>query len=507
MTNKSEYHWVNWLLAIGFMTATSIVILMIASQSAWTILETNEFTFWLNILTPTLAVSASGVAIYSFVSYLQNREIRNLMLIMIAINIILWVFLYLLTHPASVDWSPYLVDQSRDRNRTIVILLGVTFPPSIILGLLSKKTKTTKISSILLVLWGIVLMPLIYLWALLSADVTFIVTLPEGGISGITPLGWLAVIFIAFSTIIATIGYVEQWLSTRDPIDLSIMLALFLWLLAVILVIVLWDPFQVAELVWYACLICGFALISTAQIISSVIQPYRDLETIVEKRTNELEQSQLESDFYLNMWTHKMGNLLQGMVTYLEILEYAKQNSVEDQETRHVASKLSAEARLVNHQVLQLMRVKESYHQELDQVELTNSISRSISTALSFFDDGVTFDFTSDQIYFMKADDLIELLFLSIIIFLAKSRMNDDLCISISIIPKADVLEVSIGSEGRTHSQNVQEFLDHSDVPNDITIDLELYTIRLMMKRYGGTITHHYDSSNETNNYVLEFKT
>ncbi len=117
MTSKSEYHWVNWLLVVGFIAMTSLVVLLIASQFAWIILDFYEFSFWLNILTPTLAVAASGVAIYSFVSYLQNKETRNLMLVMIALNIILWAFLYLLTHPASVDWSPFLADRNRNRSR------------------------------------------------------------------------------------------------------------------------------------------------------------------------------------------------------------------------------------------------------------------------------------------------------------------------------------------------------------------------------------------------------
>ncbi|MHA1637201.1 MAG: hypothetical protein ACTSUB_04220 [Candidatus Thorarchaeota archaeon] len=202
-----------------------------------------------------------------------------------------------------------------------------------------------------------------------------------------------------------------------------------------------------------------------------------------------------------------MGNLLQGLVSYLDILEYAKQNSLEDLETRLVAAKLSREARLVNHQVLQLMRVKERYHLELDQVELTNSISRSISTALSFFDpDSITFDFTPEQNYFIKADDLLELLFLSLIVYLFKSRRENEIRISMSIKPTPDVLEVTIHSRGKKHSQDVQEFLDRTDVPDNITIDLELYTTRLMMKRYGGLITHHYDSSTESNRYILEFR-
>ena len=339
LTSKVEHHWVNRLLVLVFLLMVSFIIIMVASETAWVVLEYYEFAFGLNILTPLLAVSASGVAFYSFVSYLQNKEIQNLMLVMIASSIILWAFFYLLTHPASFDWSPSFASQ--DRNRTVVVLLGLTFPPSILLGLLGKNAKTTNVSSAVLILWGLVIMPISYLLVLLSPDALFVVTAPEGGVLGFTPLGWIIVIFIVIATITAIFGYAKQWLNTRDSIDLSILLALLLWSVGITIIILLSDIFQVAELLWYSCLICGFFLISAAQIISSVIQPYRDLESIVEKRTNELEQSQRESDFFLNMWTHKMGNLLQGMVSYLEILEYAKQNSMDDQKTRSAAGRLS----------------------------------------------------------------------------------------------------------------------------------------------------------------------
>ena len=144
----------------------------------------------------------------------------------------------------------------------------------------------------------------------------------------------------------------------------------------------------------------------------------------------------------------------------------------------------------------------------MDQVELSNSITRSISTILTFIDpNSITFDYAPERNYFIEADDLLELLFLSLIIHMVKGRIDVGLNISISIEPASEVLEVSIRSRGKKHSQDVQEFLDRADVPEDITIDLELYTTRLMMKRYGGLITHHYDSSTEMNSYILGFRT
>ncbi|MHA1928650.1 MAG: hypothetical protein ACTSV2_08760 [Candidatus Thorarchaeota archaeon] len=168
MTSKADYQWINWILVVTFASTVSIIVALIASGLAWNILIMREFSFWLNILTPSLAVAASSVVIYSFVSYMQTKETRNLMLVVIAFNVILWAFIFLPTHPASIDWSPFLAE--KDRNRTIMVLLGLTFPPSAIFGLLSKRTKTTKLSSSLLVLWGVIIIPMIYLWSFLSPE-------------------------------------------------------------------------------------------------------------------------------------------------------------------------------------------------------------------------------------------------------------------------------------------------------------------------------------------------
>ncbi|MBA7562445.1 hypothetical protein ES708_04097 [subsurface metagenome] len=141
------------------------------------------------------------------------------------------------------------------------------------------------------------------------------------------------------------------------------MLALILWITGTVFIIVLWDPLQIAELLWMTTIIAGFLLIATVQFVTSIIHPHKLLESQVFQRTQELNQSKRESDFYLSMWTHKLGNFLQGMVTYLDILEHASQNSEDDSKTRAVARDLSREAIIVNQQVTDLMRIRERQHQ------------------------------------------------------------------------------------------------------------------------------------------------
>lgn len=368
-------------------------------------------------------------------SFTQSREVRHLMLLLMSANIMIWAFLFLLSHPASANWS--VIFSERNRNQTLVIAFILIVIPTILLGSFRGEVKTARPSVLLMIIWGAVIMPITSLALFFSRDPLFILVTSDGGIEGLTTTGVILSIGFMFAQILALPRIVQQWWKTRNTIDLSLMLAMSLWLIGAIFGMFAWDPLQVAEIIWMGSIIGGFFLIAVVQFVASILHPHRNLERLVHQRTTELNLSNQESEFYLKMWTHKIGNFLQGMVTYLDILEFAEQHSEDDSKTRAAAGDLSREAAMVNQQVVQLSRIKESMHQVLWPVNLTQIIDDAVRSAAELLgEDSFSAKITGMESLMVEGDNLLPLAFQSAAAFHIKNRLNDQPKITFSITQK-----------------------------------------------------------------------
>ena len=502
---QDEYQWVNWLAVILFSIVLVFFIYMSTSGIAWVILAPPVFAYGMIIVSFLLAVAAGGIATYSFVSFSQSREIRNLMLMLLGIDIVIWSLLFLITHPSSSGWSILLAD--RERNRTLGMAFVLIVVPTIILGSFSGDTKSSPLTTTLLVAWGGLVIPLISFWFLLSPNPVFLMTSPEGGVEGLTPEGMIISFGFLIAQIIAGIRFAQKWWKTRDTLDLSLFLALLLWITGTFFIIILWDPFQIAELLWVMSIITGFLLISAVQFVISILQPHKTLENLVEHRTGELESSQRESEYYLNMWTHKIGNLLQGLVTYLELLKLAAQGSEDDRDIRIVASDLSREASLVNHQVLQLTQIKESLLHEPKMMGATKAIKEAIESANDLLGEDVfTINLLNPEECHILVDENLHIIFLNAILFHIWNRLEDEPVVSILSNRGEKFSVITIKSRGRKLSPEIIGLFESKEISGDLPPNLDLYAIKLLMNRYGGRVELYQDESNETVTLSFEFK-
>ncbi|MHA1928648.1 MAG: hypothetical protein ACTSV2_08750, partial [Candidatus Thorarchaeota archaeon] len=476
METNFEYRWVSWLIFVLLMSLIFIIIMAMISGIAWTILELSEYAYWMTLLAFLLAVSAGMVSTYSFVSFMKTRQIRNLMLLLLGLNIIMWAFLYLVTHPASVNLAPLF--SSRNRNRTMGFGLVLIIVPSILLGSFSGTAKATQSIKSVLILWGAVILPIISLWFLFSPEPVFMMTEPgSGGVEGITPQGMVLSMVYLFCQIIAFLRSAQRWRNTRNIHDLSLFMALTIWIFGTVLIILLWDPFQIAELLWFSTIIAGFLIIGIVQFITSIVTPHKKLEGIVKQQTRELTLSKQESEFYLNLWTHKMGNILQAVVTYLDVLEYAAQNSEDDRETRSLARRMSKEATRVNYQVLQLSQIKESFNHETKPVEVVSIINRAASSSYSYLGiDTFTTHLNFHEEIYVVADDILELVFLSAIIYIMKKKIDGVPLISISHEQTDSHHEIVFTSRGEQLPKGEEDFLHTVDLVGNPSLDLDLFT-------------------------------
>ncbi|MHA1862425.1 MAG: hypothetical protein ACTSWA_01550, partial [Candidatus Thorarchaeota archaeon] len=299
-----------------------------------------------------------------------------------------------------------------------------------------------------------------------------------------------------------------KWWKTKDPIDLSLMLALILWITGTVFIIVLWDPLQIAELLWMTTIIAGFLLIATVQFVTSIIRPHKLLESQVFQRTQELNQSKRESDFYLSMWTHKLGNFLQGMVTYLDILEHASQNSEDDSKTRAVARDLSREAIIVNQQVTDLMRIRERQHQVLWPVNLLQVLKEAVnSTDQMIGARNFSIEYVNLKDHAVLADNFLSLVFQSLISYHYKNRIEDQPIFSIAMETYDDNLEINFKSRGENIPQELIDFMESGENMNKIALDLDLFTVKLLLSRYHASIRCERNEDTSENQCTLHFST
>ncbi|MDF1538859.1 MAG: hypothetical protein P1Q69_08150 [Candidatus Thorarchaeota archaeon] len=179
MPETPKHEWAKIVAVLLFAIGLVFFGFMALSGYAWSILDVPQFSLLLILLTILLAVTAGAVGTYSFVSFSQTRETRSLMLMLMGINIILWSFLFLVTHPSSMDWS--IIFSSRARNRTLGMAFVSIIVPPLLLSSFTGGAKLTRSSSIFLVVWGVIITPFISLWFFLSPDPVFLMTYPEDG--------------------------------------------------------------------------------------------------------------------------------------------------------------------------------------------------------------------------------------------------------------------------------------------------------------------------------------
>ena len=378
--------------------------------------------------------------------------------------------------------------------------------PTILLGSFTGEMKPSRPSVSLLIVWGVIIMPIMSLILFFSSNPLFIIVTSDGGIQGLTPIGAMISMGYLISQIIALPWLIQKWRKTRNATDLSLMLALTLWIIGTLFIIILWDPLQGAELLWVVSIIAGFLLIGISQFMSAVIHPLRFLEQQVQQRTRELNQSIREGDMLRKMWTHKMGNLLQGLITYLDILEHAAQNSEEDSETRAAAKHLSREATLVNLQVSQLTRIKEHLYDSLYPVNVIPLLEEAVESAEQIIgEDNFSVEFNRPEGYSIIADGFLPLVFQSLFSFHVKKKIDEKIKFKITLKTEKHQKIINISSHGKEVPADLRKYMESEQDIESLALDLNLFTAKLLLTRYNVRIQCDRDEGASENTCTIVF--
>ncbi|MFW9767375.1 MAG: hypothetical protein ACFFF9_12890 [Candidatus Thorarchaeota archaeon] len=492
----------DYTIVLAFVIIVTTALLFTITGSAYIILESSQMSFWLAILMPLGTLLAGIIFSYSLAQYTLERQFRDLVLLLMAINLLLDGFLYLLSNTSFAALSPFA---DRDRNRTIVIAFGLILGPSVLFGSLNSISEVTKKQLYSLLTWGGLVVPAISLWFFLSPEPVFITTPVGAGIVGFSPIAWFFFLFIPSSMFLAVVKYFRAWRIDRNRINLSSALALCLWFMTVMLFASQSNPLQVMELVWYSVFIAGLFLIASVIVTTSVIEPRRIMMELVRKRTKQLEETREESEFYLNVWGHKIGNLLQSMILYLEMISSSSDKDQKIVELADAAIEIGRETGQINSQVAALIKLKEKEDIEVYPLKISEALAASLVITKNLYGPDCfheKYSPLSTNIHVL-ADEFLELVFVNLLSFICKNYPNSKL--EISPIITTQTLTLQFSFDAPRIPLDIENSLFSEIQPSKTTLSLDLYTVKILMQKFGGVFEYSWIEQTKENRFTLSF--
>jgi hypothetical protein len=488
MSDTGNRRLINSTILILFILFLAIPIMLIIAGVMWSGLSKDLVVFWLTLNTVGGSIAAGIVFIYSLERYKQEHLFRDLLLVMICISAIITGVLYLLTNPAFVDLSP-IVD--RNRNRVIVLFGALIIAASPLMGSIVSEEPIRRGERFRILLMNGLVGPILALYALLTPVQLIIMSSPELGAFQFTLEAFILFGLLNILLVASMVKSFRAYLVSRVSIHLALGLLMALLIVAGILVSMVTNPVSVLEVSWQSAYIEGFALISISFMMDVVVDPFRALKKLVMKRTQELEESKRESEYYLNIWTHKVGNLLQGLHLYLELVN----SSSDQQEVRKYSQSSLAlvnDVDAINRQVRILSRIKGKQTEDLFRVSINEAIKAAIYEIEQILADSapeIAFSELEHDDYVL-GDDLLGTVPFNIIMYIIRYQDVGKPKISVSLSGSTDQVIVHIQYEGKRMSEDVQASLYDSIDPSRTTMGLDIFAVKLLLRNYGGSLAY-----------------
>lgn len=491
------------ILAVSIYVAAYLLVVSLSGQ-IWYFLEPEIVALSLTLLVAGTLTTTSMIFTHSLLHYSQKKEVRYFVLLLMAFDAAMLCVMFLITHPSFEIWFS-LAD--RNRNRSLAILWGMVLMLASLAGSFSGDKMVTPRIHLSGVVLGLVFLPVMAFWFLLNPEPVFISTESSGGLAGLTPTGWMFILILGLFMSLSFLKFILEWFKSRENVLLASTMSMFFWLYALITVVILEDPFQLAEVLWVGSVTAGFSLITIAMLSTAILEPRKQLENTVETRTKELVESKQESEFYLGMWTHKMGNLLQGLLVYLDLLQIAEESGTETRDYRRSSMEIAREASLLNLQVTKLSQAKDRIGIDEAPISLASIISSAMDLSSKLLNPEVfRINFMVRNDVKVLAHEMMNVAILSLLSFFVKTRLHSNLNITIMYESADDMIFTHIDCVGEEISSDFQDFLEFHSVPQSPTIELDLYVARTIVELFGGDIKYTRLADKKINRFIIRLE-
>ncbi len=485
MPDTSSRRLIRFTILFLFTLFVAITIILIMTGVMWYPLSHEQLVFWLTIDTSGGSLAAGIVFIYSLERYKQEHLFTDFLLVMLSITAIFTGMLYLITSPAFQGLSPFA---ERNRNRVILMFQAIVMAVSPLLGSLRSEEPIQRREKRLLVLMNGFVGPILALYALFSQTQLITLSSSDYGPFQFTPGGLIAFSLLYVLLALSLFKLFRAYLVTQVNVHLAVGLLFALFMIAGLLISMTTNPLSVLEGAWYTAYIEGFAIIGISFMMDVVVDPFRALKKLVIERTEELAESKRESEYYLNIWSHKVGNLLQGLHMYLELVMSAPDQK-EVRELSRSSLMLVDDVDAINKQVRILSRIKSKQAEDLVPVSMKDAIKSAIDEIDDILGEN------APEIVFVElerddhvlADDLLSTIPFNIIMYIVRNLLDEESRISVDLSESPDHLTVNIRYVGKHISKDVLAFHHDSLDPSRTTLGLDIYAVNVLLKSYGGS--------------------
>ncbi|MFW9848309.1 MAG: sensor histidine kinase [Candidatus Thorarchaeota archaeon] len=486
------------IMLVMFLLCISLLIIFSNQGVLSDVLEATSMIAALSVALALLAAVASMVASYAFVFFLQDRKLRNLILANIGGVMIPIALLYLMTHVGFPYVTPF--PPMDYKNDVISIVAGITISLGLLSTVLAKERSVSTQGLFLVVIFGTALVTyVVFMIALFPSSF-----LPDWIL--INNIGLVVGIVVYASDFIIILYFIRNWKARTNSILTGLTLAITTFAIGSTVLITEIEPNQMTELVSIFMIGVSYFFLALPMMATSITEPHRGLSAIVRERTQELLQARDESSFYLNIWTHEVGNILQGILMYLETLELLQSASPEIVKQIIPARILTDRATQTIRQVAEIAAMKENAI-ELHTVNVASAIDEVIKIVKThYIASGVRISHVQiNQKITVLADAMFSDLISKLISNVIEKSENQHLTIRIMVLEISSKIHIDIRDNGQPLSDLVRQYLTGETAVLQTEIGLDLFIVRNLLRRYRGRISFEKMGSTNENLTLLRF--
>jgi hypothetical protein len=478
--------YMNILLTIMFIVFFGFFASNVTQSFIYDVMQEDAFISWLALVIVLLAGISAVVASHSVIFFLQEGKNDDLIYSICCIDVFILSFIYFISHEVNALALP--IAPSKEKNVEIVAILALLVGLSVVFQVLYGRKDKSRRGEVLSYLSGFIIVPIIALIIILSPQPFFELSTSSGDL---TSTGiFILVVFLSFM-IVGIVKNGKEWINTSHHSSLARVFACVLWIFSIIYFGVQTLSFQVTEIIGLGSMLAGFSFLAVSMVAVAIVEPHRSLKALVTERTAELSNSLLESEYYLNMWSHEVGNMLQGIVGVLDLLTFEISTSSNDEllsDSYDVIRRLAVSTK----QVRMLAGMKALTEEKYYPIDIYGCVTEAVKKVrlIPGFDEldiRINFD---NNVMWVMANEFLTMAIFNLISYITNRDPKFSNLLSIDIIKSESHADLKFTREGFSLTDELRESLFGSLQPQTTVLGLDLFSAKIVTQQFGGVLRY-----------------
>ncbi|TFH10663.1 MAG: hypothetical protein E4H14_02110 [Candidatus Thorarchaeota archaeon] len=469
-------------------------------SSIYDVLLEDAFISWLALIIVLLAGISTIVASHSFIYFMQEGKLGDLFYSICGIDIFILSFLYFISHEVNV--FPFPFSPSKEKNVTIVVIMAFFIGSSVVFNAFFGRKDKKKREVGLIFVTGLIIIPIVAFLFAVAPQPAFLLTTSEG----FTLTGLFVTFAILVFLIVGIVKNVREFRKASNYFALAQIYACIIWIFSIIYFGIQTLSFQMYEIFGLASMLAGFSFIAVSMIAGAIVEPHRSLKKLISERTSELQSSVRESEYYLNMWSHEVGNMLQGVVGALDVVTL--EMNTDANELLNGSFELIRRLSVSTHQIRMIARMKAVAEEKSYPFDIYSCIIDAVNevqTITSMDELEIRINFDNDVIW-VKANEFLSGAIFNLISYITKRDPEISNMLSIDIVKSESHVDLCFTRNGFSLSEDIIDSLRGSLQPKTTMMGLDLFSAKMVTQQLGGELRYTQVDINK-NQFVIHIPT